>query len=332
MFSILVFAVVLATAHGQQKLPALNIQTSNVSFSAVSSGAAFAIQYHVAHSSSVMGIGIIAGPPYFCANANLEIAVSACMADPELLSVNELIAATNLFFKMGLIDNPTNLNASRVWAFSGTADTVVVQGVMDKTIQYYQHFVTNSNIAYTSNVDAEHAWLTNSYGNACSFLGSPYINNCQLDGAGQTLQQIYGPLNPATQANASALIQFDQTSYTPSGSTSTISLNPTGFAYIPSACYNGASCKLHVFVHGCEMGEGDIGNVVANNTGLNQWAEANNIVVLYPQAMRSSTIPYNPNGCWDWWGYSALTTYATQKAPQIVTIKNMIDALSGQRR
>jgi poly(3-hydroxybutyrate) depolymerase len=34
--------------------------------SGVSSGAAMAIQFHVAHSSLVSGAGIVAGPPYWC--------------------------------------------------------------------------------------------------------------------------------------------------------------------------------------------------------------------------------------------------------------------------
>lgn len=29
--------------------------------------------------------------------------------------------------------------------------------------------------------ESEHAFITNDYGNECSYLGSPYINNCSLD-------------------------------------------------------------------------------------------------------------------------------------------------------
>jgi hypothetical protein len=28
------------------------------------------------------------------------------------------------------------------------------------------------------------------------------------------------------------------------------------------------------------------------------------MVLLYPQATTSGLIPYNPKGCWDWWGYT----------------------------
>ena len=38
--------------------------------------------------------------------------------------------------------------------------------------------------------------------------------------------------------------------------------------------------------------------------GYNEVAELNNIVILYPQAI-STVLPLNPQGCWDWWGYTA---------------------------
>ena len=47
-----------------------------------------------------------------------------------------------------------------------------------------------------------------------------------------------------------------------------------------------------------------IGEDYVMHGGYNEVADANNIVILYPQAKRSLTIPYNPNGCFDWWGYN----------------------------
>jgi hypothetical protein len=124
------------------------------------------------------------------------------------------------------------------------------------------------------------------------------------------------------------------------------------------------------------------------HSGLNQWAETNNVrcapsstltlsshalphhhhdhrqmIVLYPQAIVSSVIPYNPNACWDWcvdsrsyavppaswrldtdlhflssspmllarhktrWGYTG-TAYASQGGYQMAAIKRMISALT----
>ena len=43
-------------------------------------------------------------------------------------------------------------------------------------------------------------------------------------------------------------------------------------------------------------------DVFSRNAGYNAIAEANNIIVLYPQAVNSTL---NPRGCWDWWGYTS---------------------------
>ena len=40
-------------------------------------------------------------------------------------------------------------------------------------------------------------------------------------------------------------------------------------------------------------------NEFSLHAGYNEVAEANDIIVLYPQA-ENTTIPFNPEGCWDW--------------------------------
>ncbi len=37
----------------------------------------------------------------------------------------------------------------------------------------------------------------------------------------------------------------------------------------------------------------------------------------------------NPNGCFDWWGYSG-RNFATQKGPQMAAVKKMIDHIMGK--
>jgi poly(3-hydroxybutyrate) depolymerase len=48
----------------------------------------------------------------------------------------------------------------------------------------------------------------------------------------------------------------------------------------------------------------DIGNDFYTYGGYNEWAESNNIIVVYPQAVKSEFMPMNPSGCFDWWGYT----------------------------
>jgi hypothetical protein len=37
--------------------------------------------------------------------------------------------------------------------------------------------------------------------------------------------------------------------------------------------------------------------------------------------------PYNPKGCWDWWGYSG-SQYAYKSAPQMKAIMAMVQRLT----
>src|SRR5512132_772362 len=56
----------------------LNIDKAQISVSGISSGGFMAHQFHVAHSSNVMGAGIVAGGPYYCAEGSIAHAVTKC--------------------------------------------------------------------------------------------------------------------------------------------------------------------------------------------------------------------------------------------------------------
>lgn len=59
-------------------------------------------------------------------------------------------------------------------------------------------------------------------------------------------------------------------------------------------------CRLHVAFHGCRQFAESVGTVFVEHSGLNAWAESNNIIVLYPQTVNSDVLPFNPKACWDW--------------------------------
>ena len=63
------------------------------------------------------------------------------------------------------------------------------------------------------------------------------------------------------------------------------------------------------------------------DAGYNRWAEANQMLVLYPQVNKSAANPY---GCWDWWGYSG-SHYADKSAPQMKAIMRMTQRLAQPR-
>jgi hypothetical protein len=60
-------------------LPSYDVEISQTSVSGVSSGGYMAVQFHVAYSSIVKGVGVIAGGPYNCAENSAWRAIRNCM-------------------------------------------------------------------------------------------------------------------------------------------------------------------------------------------------------------------------------------------------------------
>src|SRR5512132_1958723 len=55
-----------------------NIDKAQISVSGISSGGFMAHQFHVAHSSTVLGAGMVARGPYYCAEGSIADAVTQC--------------------------------------------------------------------------------------------------------------------------------------------------------------------------------------------------------------------------------------------------------------
>ncbi len=245
------------------------------------------------------------------------------------INVNSLVTTTNNWATTSKIDSTANLKDDRVYLFSGADDSVISPSVMHSLQTYYGNFVPSGNIVANFNLPAEHCIPTLAYGEACATLGSPYIGKCNFDGAGNAFQTLFGALNPMTTAVPANLFAFNQKSYIPSSLSGT-SLADQGWIYVPTTCANGASCHLHFAFHGCLQTEDDIGNNFAQHAGYNEWAESNNIIVVYPYCKKSYSMPSNPNGCWDWWGYTN-SNYAVQAGVQMTFVQNMYKALTGTK-
>ncbi len=75
---------------------------------------------------------------------------------------------------------------------------------------------------------------------------------------------------------------------------------------------------------------GHSGNLFAKFAGYNEWAQANNVIVLYPQIQARATVPLNPQGCWDWWGQDYTHAgYHTLRGEQVKAVAQMINILAG---
>jgi len=323
-------------------LPSYNVDINQTSVSGLSAGGYMAVQFDVAFSSMMRGAGIIAGGPFYCAQGSVLTATSTCSCAPfgcfgqSSTNVAQLIAITDQDAGRGLIDATGNLARHKIWLFSGSNDTVVPQRLMDDLSTYYRHYIAAANISYKKDMAAEHAMPTDFFGNPCATRDDPFINNCDYDAAGQLLQWIYGELHPKNTGQlGGSFINFDQSEFIDHAANH--SLATDGWLYVPASCSNKESCNLHVVFHGCKQyetyryaspsGPVTFGTTYVRNTGYNKWADANNMIVLYPQATASGP---NPNGCWDWWGYDD-PNYAVKTGRQMAAVKRMIDRIaSGQ--
>ncbi len=121
------------------------------------------------------------------------------------INIGTLVSYAESEASAGEIDDTSNLCNTRVYLYSGSGDTVVNPTVMRALETFYSNFLTCSaaNITTQFSIDSEHCIPTTDYGNDCTDLGEPYINNCDYDGAGDALEVIYKSLSPKTQANPS---------------------------------------------------------------------------------------------------------------------------------
>jgi poly(3-hydroxybutyrate) depolymerase len=318
-----------ATDRGD-RLAALPIAPDSVTVSGISAGGNMAVQFHVAHSALVHGAGVLAAGPYYCAENSLRLALGRCMQGDEDIPVDELAGITSQLALEEAIDPIAGLVDDRVWIFHGGADPVVARTVVDATEAYYATLVDPRGIARVELADAGHTFPATGPGlQACGETDTPFIGDCGLDGARQMLEHLYGPFAPAAGPAAPGTLQpFSQAGYATGAGAG--SLAARGWLYVPAACSgpgDAGRCRLHVAFHGCKQGQSYVQDAFARRAGYLAAADAGNVVVLFPQ-IEPSYQPLNPNGCWDWWGYSG-EAYATQSGSQIAAVKAMVDDLLG---
>jgi len=317
-----------ACAHAVESLPALGTELNDTSVSGLSSGAFMAVQFHLANSSIVRGAGVFAGGVWGCARGDTGRATGECAQgspDPK-----PFVAAAREAAAKRHIDPLGDLQRSRVWLFSGNNDGVVRQSATDALRAFYADLIPAGQVFYRNDTKAGHALVTLDHGSACDVTGGEFIADCDYDAVGAMLQFILGRLEPPGAAPEANLRKFDQREFVPGGARSA-ALADEGYLYVPKACSQGARCRVHVALHGCNQSAEKVGNAFYRFAGYNRWAETNRIVVLYPQARATWGMPLNPYGCWDWWGYTG-TAYTGKSAPQIAALRAMVEKLAGLPR
>ncbi len=314
-----------ATGQATEMLPRLNIDREQITVSGLSSGAFMANQLLVAYSATVKGAALFAGGPYYCSTGSLARAITSCMNSPATIDIEPLAQYATEMESKGLIDSLRNLSQARLYIFSSPIDSVV-RGESGKQIHLLmKKWIPEKAMALVITPKAEHGIPTLNYGNPCAQRGSPFLQNCQMDGVGLALQHLYKnqllPPRDLSKEEKSGLTPFDQIKVADANA----SLMTEGWIFTPPSCKQGAKCRLHVAFHGCSQNSSFVGMQFIENAGYLPWAISNNIVVLFPQALGSQQ---NPKGCWDWFGYTG-PQFATKEGPQMKAIKTMIAMITG---
>jgi hypothetical protein len=295
-----------------------------VTVSGVSSGGYMAVQTHVALSDRVAGVGVVAGGPYHCAAGSVGNALGRCMSGDDL-EVAPLITFTRAAAESGEISATEFLREAKVWIFHSAKDQIVGRSVAVALADFYREFLSAEQISFVDDIDAAHGWPTLDTGKDCLEIGGDFINACEFDTAGNLLNHLYENLNPrVVETGGEELASIDLSGYLESGS----GIADTGYIFVPNECRQlDADCRLHISFHGCRQGAEFVDDRFAVNSGLNEWAAQNRIVVVYPQIVSSLM---NPQGCWDWWGYTG-PQYDRKSGKQLSGMDAIITAFAQQQ-
>ncbi len=338
LFACAISGGVQSASHADE-LPALKADLSQTSVSGLSSGGYMAGQFQVAYSKTVIGAAVIAAGPFGCAQSagaeafpyfpaalalNVAQAESGCMSNNlsafGVLDSQRLVELAKSLAEAGKIDPLSNLQRSKVYLYSGANDRTVARAVVSAARDFYLAAgVPPANIEFVTDKPGGHAFSTENEGGSCERSDPPFVNNCRYDQAGDILQFIYGPLEGKGTAQPDDFKPFDQGAY----ASFDAAMANEGVVYVPPPCRADAHCRVHIVFHGCKQSRAEVGDALIHEFGFADWAAANKIIVLFPQAAPSTL---NPKSCWDWWGYTGLG-FLSKDAPQMKAVAGMLAAL-----
>lgn len=332
------------------------------SISGLSSGAFMTVQLHIAHSADFVGAGVIAGGPYRSAetfraaaptgpSSRILNSLYIAMCPLTLATAPDVSQLVEMARETSDIDDLSHVARQRMYIFTGSCDEVVNQHAVSRTRDFYATLgVPDENMMFVDDVPAGHSIITENPED--SPLGAnqpPYINRGNFVQSHEILRHLYPGLKAPASACKGTLVRFDQSEFVgdaPGGA----SLAPFGYAYVPSGVGAGEEALgVHIALHGCKQGyayvnflngaadtqnQAPYGDRYVTTTGYMEMAEANNLIVLFPQVSGDDdNLIQNPDGCWDWWGYSSeeaeTPDYYTQNAPQIRAVHGMLKRLTG---
>lgn len=292
-----------------------------------------AIQHLFAFSKNVDGAAVVAGSVYGCGalKHGHEHHGSTCYYGGA--DVEKTIPYVHRHFENGLIDDPRNLRTTPVVVFNGRNDWEVYDEAGHDVVQQLHSFVDQSKLDIRLHTMASHVWSIDHGGcrcGACAIRGQGLccnVNNCHYDLSGDMFQHFYGSLEPRVAATQ-RYTWIQQGRYVPPKTHSWTKpfVERWAAVYVPSGCKGKIhSCRVHVHYHGCIKNQWQKRRLWINNLDLNEYGEANGIVILYPQARGSHA---TGKGCWNW-GFPQNDVYFdTKRSVQLLMVQNIVDDLS----
>ncbi|OXA39042.1 uncharacterized protein LOC110861403 [Folsomia candida] len=324
-----------------------NVDPDSITVSGFASGGSFATQFHFSYSSLIKGAGIFAGyGPYLCGYEGVESMLS-CIRDPNLVNMANLLQMVDNFSSSHKIDDITNLNGSRAYVIGGTRNLVVNQGSLRLLSGMYKHF--GANVLDQFSIPVGHGIpVNNGRGAVCSAIApwsTGYLNECGLNSVFQMLNWLYGGTLATPRAGiqmTGRLIPFPQSDFI-KGSAHEISraMGGNGHIYVPIACLpeNRVTCRLHVVFRECSVGPDPLKRFEEEQKLIAQYAEVadlNNIIMLHP-SLELMLVPtfmapgkQQYNDCWDSFGFTGQSNYATKDGAQASVVYRMIQRVLGE--
>ena len=275
----------------------LGIDPERITVSGMSSGAQMAHQLHLAYSDIFSGAALLAGGPYGCADGSISNALGRCLGKPGTeIPLQELMQSITNAAENGQIAPLTHLQDDPVWIFHGSLDNAVPLAVNNALVELYGMLLPKDHITVVTDIPAAHTFPADGQGSACDKIETPFVGDCGYDAAGILLQALYPGLTLPSGQTATSLTEVNLQG------ADDVLLDESAWLFVPPSCSNAnAECALHLVLHGCGQSASQVNQGFMEQSGYLRWAEANNIVLAFPQVVASMA---NPLACWDWWGYS----------------------------
>lgn len=301
-----------------------------------SSGAHMVNKYHIIYSSHVNKVAMAAGFPWFYVDFNDFATAFPYLFNASLLNdlydIDDLNTRLDELYQNNKIDNPDYLTNDYIYIFSSLYDAAGDNSYWIENI--YSSIVDDESSQIKTNIKqiaCDHAWLTDSnydgeLSDNCLANASPYMANYNYDLAFEILQFLYGVSSNSKQGyKENNLKKYVITDYIADGYNSDeIDFDDEWYVYKPKKCEKKKNkCETIVVFHGCGMSVSQIGTKFVLYNGLNEYANKNNLILIYPQLKPTSA---NFLGCWDWWGHnqSLLDIAMTKQEPRAITIHNFV--------